>query len=265
MKKLKKLLAIVLCIAMMVPATVLAAPQSSPAKVDLSKKATVTTASTLYYTGSTQKAKFVVKVNGKTLVAEQDYVVKGYYYVKNAGVYKVTVTGKGKYTGTKSYTYRVASKSVAPSNVAASASSKTYTGKKQATAITVKYGKTVLKKNVDYTVKGITAATNAGTYKITITGKGNFKGTKTITYTVKKAAQKVRVVAGKTSKRVYVSGVKGKAKVSYTTNNGRVKVSNGKVIVGKGVKKGTKVRVTVTVAATHNYKSYKKTVTYVVK
>ena len=108
MKKLKKLLAIVLCIAMMVPATVLAAPQSSPAKVDLSKKATVTTASTLYYTGSTQKAKFVVKVNGKTLVAEQDYVVKGYYYVKNAGVYKVTVTGKGKYTGTKTYTYRVA-------------------------------------------------------------------------------------------------------------------------------------------------------------
>lgn len=265
MKKLKKLLAIVLCIAMMVPATVLAAPQSSPEKVDLSKKATVSTASKLYYTGSTQKAKFVVKVNGKTLVAGQDYVVKGYYYVKDAGVYKVIVTGKGDYKGTKTYTYRVAAKSVAPRNVAASTTTKTYTGKKQATTITVKYGKKVLKKNVDYTVKGITAATNAGTYKITITGKGNFKGTKTITYTVKKAAQKVRVVAGKTSKRVYVSGVKGKAKVSYTTNNGRVKVSNGKVIVGKGVKKGTKVRVTVTVSATHNYKSYKKTVTYVVK
>ena len=61
MKKLKKLLAIVLCIAMMVPATVLAAPQSSPEKVDLSKKATVSTAAPLYYTGSTQKAKFVVK------------------------------------------------------------------------------------------------------------------------------------------------------------------------------------------------------------
>lgn len=264
MKRLKKLLAIVLCIAMMVPATAFAAI-NSPEKVDLSKKATVTTASTLYYNGATQKAKFVVKVNGKTLVAGKDYDLKGYYYVKNAGVYKVTVTGKGNYKGTKTYTYRVAAKSVAPSNVSASATTKTYTGKKQATAITVKYGKTTLKKNVDYTVKGITAATNAGTYKITITGKGNFKGTKTITYTVKKAAQKVRVVAGNTSKRVYVSGVKGKAKVSYTTNNGRVKVSNGKVIVGKGVKKGTKVRVTVTVAATHNYKSYKKTVTYVVK
>lgn len=264
MKRLKKLLAIVLCIAMMVPATAFAAT-NSPEKVDLSKKATVTTASTLYYNGATQKAKFVVKVNGKTLVAGKDYDLKGYYYVKNAGVYKVTVTGKGNYKGTKTYTYRVAAKSVAPSNVSASATTKTYTGKKQATAITVKYGKTTLKKNVDYTVKGITAATNAGTYKITITGKGNFKGTKTITYTVKKAAQKVRVVAGNTSKRVYVSGVKGKAKVSYTTNNGRVKVSNGKVIVGKGVKKGTKVRVTVTVAATHNYKSYKKTVTYVVK
>ena len=133
MKKLKKLLAIVLCIA-----TVLAAPQSSPEKVDLSKKATVSTASKLYYTGSTQKAKFVVKVNGKTLVAGQDYVVKGYYYVKDAGVYKVIVTGKGDYKGTKTYTYRVAAKSVAPRNVAASTTTKTYTGKKQATAITVK-------------------------------------------------------------------------------------------------------------------------------
>lgn len=265
MKRLKKLLAIVLCIAMMVPATAFAATKS-PEKVDLSKNATVKTASTLYYNGATQKAKFVVKVNGKTLVAGKDYDLKGYYYVKNAGVYKVTVTGKGNYKGTKTYTYRVAAKSVAPSNVSASATTKTYTGKKQATAITVKYGKTTLKKNVDYTVKGITAATNAGTYKITITGKGNFKGTKTITYTVKKAAQSsVKVVAGNSSKRIYVSGVKGKAKVSYTTSNGRVKVSNGKVTVGKGVKKGTKVRVTVTVAATHNYKSYKKTVIYTVK
>lgn len=267
MKNLKKLIALVVCIAMMVP-TVAFAATPSPSKQ--MSNATVTATNKLYYTGSAQSVKLKVtakNASGKTitLVEGRDYKVIAGSKLTNAGTYSVTVQGIGKYSGKKTIKYTVASKSVAPKNVAASTTTKTYTGKKQATAITVKYGKKVLKNGVDYTVKGITAATNAGTYKITITGKGNFKGTKTITYTVKKAAQKVHVVAGKTSNRVYVSGVKGKAKVSYTTSNGRVKVSNGKVIVGKGVKKGTKVKVTVTVAATHNYKSYKKTVTYVVK
>lgn len=268
MKNLKKLIALVVCIAMMVP-TVAFAATPSPSKQ--MSNATVTATNKLYYTGSAQSVKLKVtakNASGKTitLVEGKDYKIIAGAKLTNAGTYSVTVQGIGKYSGKKTIKYTVASKSVAPSNVSASASTKTYTGKKQATAITVKYGKTTLKKNVDYTVKGITAATNAGTYKITITGKGNFKGTKTITYTVKKASQSaVKVVAGNSSKRIYVSGVKGKAKVSYTTSNGRVKVSNGKVTVGKGVKKGTKVRVTVTVAATKNYNSYKKTVIYTVK
>ena len=45
----------------------------------------------------------------------------------------------------------------------------------------------------------------------------------------------------------------------------KVKVKNGKITVGKGVKKGTKVRITVKVAATKNYKAYSKSIIYKVK
>ena len=69
----------------------------------------------------------------------------------------------------------------------------------------------------------------------------------------------------KFSKKIAVSGVKGKAKVAYATNNSKVKVSGGKISIAKGVKSGTKVKITVKVGATKNFNAYKKTITYVVK
>lgn len=68
-----------------------------------------------------------------------------------------------------------------------------------------------------------------------------------------------------TKRSITVSGVKAKAKVTYKSANKKVKVKNGKITVGKGVKKGTKVRITVKVAATKNYKAYSKSIIYKVK
>ena len=42
-------------------------------------------------------------------------------------------------------------------------------------------------------------------------------------------------------------------------------VSGGKISIAKGVKSGTKVKITVKVGATKNFNAYKKTITYVVK
>ncbi len=49
-------------------------------------------------------------------------------------------------------------------------------------------------------------------------------------------------------------------------NHKKIEVSYApKITVGKGVKKGTKVRITVKVAATKNYKAYSKSIIYKVK
>ena len=63
----------------------------------------------------------------------------------------------------------------------------TYDGTAKEPAVTVKDGATVLKAGTDYTV-AYQDNKNAGTAKAVLTGKGNYKGTvtKTFTITVKK-------------------------------------------------------------------------------
>lgn len=259
MRKFKKALAVALSVAMMVPTVAFAA--ESPAKVDVNGAKFNKT--TLTYTAKAQKPS--ITVNGKTLVYGKDFTVKsGKLTQKAAGTYKVTIAGIGSYTGTKTLTYTI--KKAAQSSVKAVATAKTYNGKKQTTSVKVTFNGVALKKGVDYTISGTTKATNAGKYTVKVVGKGNFTGTKTITYTVKKAAQsKAKLAVNSAKKKVAVSGIKAKAKVTYTTNNKKVTVKNGKITVKKGVKKGTKVVITAKIASTKNYaaKTIKKT--YVVK
>ena len=51
----------------------------------------------------------------------------------------------------------------------------TYNGSAQSPTIEVKLGETTLVQDIDFTVTGNTQ-TNAGTYELTITGKGNYRG-----------------------------------------------------------------------------------------
>ncbi len=260
-RKFKKALAVALSVAMMVPTVAFAA--ESPAKVDVNGAKFNKT--TLTYTAKAQKPS--ITVNGKTLVYGKDFTVKsGRLTQKAAGTYKVTIAGIGSYTGTKTLTYTI--KKAAQSKVKAVAKAKTYNGKKQMTSVKVSFNGVALKKGVDYTIakSSVVKATNAGKYTVKVVGKGNFTGTKTITYTIKKAAQsKAKFAVNSAKKKVAVSGIKAKAKVTYTTNNKKVSVKNGKIIVKKGVKKGTKVTITAKIASTKNYaaKTIKKT--YVVK
>ena len=146
----------------------------------------------------------------------------------------------------------------------------TYTGKKQQPKVVVKNeaGKTIKAKY--YTVK-VKTCKNAGTYKVTIIGKGKYAGyTQTLTYKIKAKTQKVTLKS--TDKyTVKASAVKKNSKtlkkagkVSYTTNNSKIKVNkNGKIVVAKGTKKGT-YQVKVTVKA-KNYKTVNKYITVTVK
>ena len=50
---------------------------------------------------------------------------------------------------------------------------------------TVSYGGKTLVKGIDFTVSGDVSVSEAGTYTLTVTGMGNYTGTKSLTYTVK--------------------------------------------------------------------------------
>lgn len=137
--------------------------------------------------------------------------------------------------------------------------------------------KTDLKEGTDYKVT-VKSHKNAGTYSVTITGMGKYSGSVKASYTIKKASQKKNVkvtnkykaTKAKTFKKKAKSytfkatGVKEKAKVTYTTSSKKIKVKNGKITLSKGIKKGT-YKVTIKVAKTKNYSAYSKTVTIKVK
>ena len=99
MKNLKKLLAIVVCIAMMVP-TVAFAATSSPTKVNVKSA----TAKSLTYNAKSQTTTIVV--NGKTLTLNKDFkVVSGSLKATKAGTYTVKIKGIGNYSGDTTVKY----------------------------------------------------------------------------------------------------------------------------------------------------------------
>ena len=127
-----------------------AAPQptpstsTQPAQPTSLAKAQVTVKSKAY-TGKTLKpASVTVKVGGKKLVSGRDYTVscKG---GKAVGSYKVTIKGKGAYTGTKTATFKILPK--------ATSVSKTKAAKRGFTVAWKKPSKTNLKQTAGYKVQ----------------------------------------------------------------------------------------------------------------
>ena len=111
-----------------------------------------------------------------------------------------------------------------------------YTGKAITPTVTVKdsAGKT-LKKDTDYTVTYASGRKNVGTYKVTIKLKGNYSGSKTLTFTIKPTTKSsADMYTGGT----YKIGAKSNTKITYKSSNSSVaKVSASGVITA--VKAGT--------------------------
>lgn len=102
-------------------------------------------------------------------------------------------------------------------------SNKTYTGKKRKAAVTVKDGDKTLVKDTDYTLS-YKNCKNIGTASVTITGKGNYTGTKTLTYKIipKKTTLKVSKKSDSKAKFTWtaVDGAE-KYQIYYSTNSGK--------------------------------------------
>ena len=138
-----------------------------PAKAS---KFTVGSISDKTYNGEAKKPTPTVRFNGKKLVAGRDYRLS-YSSNKAAGKAKVTVTGKGNFTGTKTVGFKILRASIAKAKVAKIAG-KTYSGSTFQPTPTVSLGGKVLKRGRDYTLSYANNV-NAGTATVYATGIGN--------------------------------------------------------------------------------------------
>lgn len=135
------------------------------------------------YNGKAQKPKVTVKYNNYTFKNGTDYTLS-YKNNTKIGTATVTVTGKGKLTGTRSVTFKINAKPIKNAVISYN-SSLTYNGSALSPAVTVKYGSAKLKKNTDYTVT-YSDNVNAGTGTITVTGKGTYGGSVKKTFAINK-------------------------------------------------------------------------------
>ena len=141
----------------------------------------------LPYIGSALEPAVIVVDGSRQLMEGKDYTLV-YADNVNAGVGKITVTGKGNYTGKHTVTFTIMASgeslnvTVLPDNVVI------YNGLNQVPELEVLSGSKYLVEGVDYTAtytyKGFNMGAfdadseliNAGTYVITVTGKGNYEG-----------------------------------------------------------------------------------------
>ena len=151
----------------------------------------VTVSQDLYaYDGKAKKPAVTVKDGNKVLAINTDYTVD-YSNNINAGTAKVIVTGKGNYTGTVIKEFIITEapalgqevKELSKCTITISQTSYTYDGKAKKPTVTVKDGAAILKEGTDYIVT-YENNINAGTAKVTVTGKGNYEGTVTKTFTI---------------------------------------------------------------------------------
>ena len=187
-------------------------------RISISKASVTLSTSTYAYDGKAKTPSVNVKVNGKTLKKDTDYTVS-YSNNTKVGTAKVTITGKGNYTGSVSKTYSI--KNNFKKATISGISNKSYTGKNITQSITVKYNGKTLKNGTDYTVS-CSNNKSIGTATVKIAGKGSYTGTITKTFKINPAKQEIQKLTAK-SKAFFVDWAqKGSAtgyEIQYATNS----------------------------------------------
>ena len=153
---------------------------------------------TVPYNGKVQKGTTTVTylLNGKTVTLQKGtdftYVYPGTNSkaedydrnaFKEAGTYTVTLVGKGNYTGEVTFTQQITKQFVISKMSLGKIANQKYTGSAIEPKITLMNGKDPLTKDVDYTV-AYSNNVEVGTATITITGIGEYTGTRTATFKI---------------------------------------------------------------------------------
>ena len=188
------------------------------------------------FTGNEIKPALTVTFNGKELVKGADFDV-AYTNNTNVGTATATVTGQGVYKGTNKIDFTINPAPIANATAAAIADAK-YTGKAIEPAVSLSFGGKTLVAGTDFTV-GYADNTKAGTATVTVTGKGNFTGTKALSFNIGKAKITKKMVS-KIKAQKYKNGKAVKPKVTVKFKG--VKLKKGvdyKVTYKKNKKPGT--------------------------
>lgn len=147
------------------------------------------------YDGSALTDSVVVETGEDTFVSGEATNIHATGSITNPGTVENTITfDKGEKFNENNYAieYVIGKLTVTPKNVAAKGmkvqapSDTVYNGKKQEFEPIVTDGSKTLVKGVDYDLSFSDDVVNAGTVTITVTGKGNYAGTASVQYKIKK-------------------------------------------------------------------------------
>ena len=122
--------------------------------------------------------------DGERLVEGTDYTCK-ITNATNVGTATITVKGKGNYIGTLTKNFKVIKADISKASLKNISSAYPYTGKAVKPAPTLTYKTKTLKSGTDYTIS-YKNNTKIGTATLTITGKGNFSGSRSKTFKIER-------------------------------------------------------------------------------
>lgn len=149
---------------------------------------------TLTYNGDEQKIEITSVQDGRFELDSRHYeIVKDTNVGTDAGTYKMTIRGKGNYTGAATIDWTIAPKELKNPTIVVAAGS-TYNGKQQTPAVTVYDGEAIeanLIPDTEYTVeygKNVDAGTAAGTITLKDNANGNYTISGSATFDIAKAA-----------------------------------------------------------------------------
>lgn len=139
----------------------------------------------LTYNGKEQHPSPVVTLSSNVLEAGANYQVTYSEGCTNVGTYTITIEGVGRYSGRLTKTFNIVPYDISGCDV--KVENKPYTGDVINVTPTVKYGSITLAQgeDKDYTfVTNPTTVKEGGDYTLTVTGKGNYAGTKEVPFNV---------------------------------------------------------------------------------
>lgn len=156
---------------------------------------------------------WVPAISMKGAVAGTDY---DYEYYKGGvpvsfngelGTYTLKIRGKGNYKGELTLYISIGKYKLSKDGIELSKKTFAYDKKKHAPVVKIKAqtdaGFKLLKKGVDYSISGIKAQRKIGKYTIVIKGKGNYKGTVKLTWSI--TPRKASFVMSSKNNSVYVT------------------------------------------------------------
>lgn len=189
--------------------------------------ATAVVTSSVIYTGSQQEptaSNVTVKVGTTTLTEGTDFTlsIKGAatdYVDAKTYANAIVITGKGGYYGSQIVDYTIQPRNINEASV--SGNSANYTGSAITPTITVSYGGNDLTSGTDYDI----TISSGYTYQdpqvyadaITLTGKGNFTGTRVLDYTITNTGGAKNLATAVVTSTAIYNGVNQKPSASTIT------------------------------------------------